>query len=63
MNSPVPGRINIEDSEANADMHESTTGQEILAGFAGQRLDYFVTGYGTGGSREWGESCGVSVPR
>jgi len=38
------------ETEANADIHESTTGQEILADFAGQRLDYFVTGYGTGGT-------------
>jgi cysteine synthase A len=35
---------------ANADIHESTTAQEIIADFAGQRLDYFVTGYGTGGT-------------
>ena len=34
----------------NADIHESTTGQEIIADFAGQRLDYWVTGYGTGGT-------------
>jgi cysteine synthase A len=38
------------ETEANADIHESTTAQEILADFAGQRLDYFVTGYGTGGT-------------
>jgi len=35
---------------ANADMHESTTAAEIMADFAGERLDYFVTGYGTGGT-------------
>ncbi len=34
----------------NADMHESTTGREILNDFKGERLDYFVTGYGTGGT-------------
>lgn len=34
----------------NADIHESTTGQEILGDFEGERLDYFVTGYGTGGT-------------
>ncbi|MEK9596393.1 MAG: pyridoxal-phosphate dependent enzyme [Rhodospirillaceae bacterium] len=34
----------------NADIHESTTGREIIADFAGQRLDYWVTGYGTGGT-------------
>lgn len=38
------------ESEANADIHEATTGREILADFAGERLDYFVTGYGTGGT-------------
>ncbi|TCM84624.1 cysteine synthase A [Rhodovulum steppense] len=35
---------------ANADIHEATTAREILADFAGQRLDYVVTGYGTGGT-------------
>ena len=35
---------------ANADIHESTTAAEIVADFAGQRLDYFVSGYGTGGT-------------
>ena len=34
----------------NADIHESTTGREIINDFAGERLDYFVTGYGTGGT-------------
>jgi len=34
----------------NADIHESTTGNEILGDFSGERLDYFVTGYGTGGT-------------
>ena len=34
----------------NADIHENTTAQEILGDFAGERLDYFVTGYGTGGT-------------
>lgn len=38
------------ETSANADIHESTTGREIVADFAGQRLDYFVTGYGTGGT-------------
>ena len=38
------------ETEANADIHEATTGQEILADFSGERLDYFVTGYGTGGT-------------
>ncbi|MBC2834015.1 PLP-dependent cysteine synthase family protein [Paragemmobacter straminiformis] len=35
---------------ANADIHESTTAREIIADFAGDRLDYVVTGYGTGGT-------------
>jgi cysteine synthase A len=34
----------------NAKIHENTTAREILADFAGQRLDYWVTGYGTGGT-------------
>ena len=38
------------ESAANADIHESTTGQEIVADFEGARLDYWVTGYGTGGT-------------
>jgi cysteine synthase len=38
------------ENEANADVHSRTTAQEILADFAGQRLDFFVTGFGTGGT-------------
>jgi cysteine synthase A len=38
------------ENEANAEIHESTTAREILADFAGSRLDYFVSGYGTGGT-------------
>ena len=38
------------ETPANADIHEATTGREILADFEGARLDYFVTGYGTGGT-------------
>src|SRR5882672_2451479 len=38
------------ENEANPDMHSRTTAKEILADFAGQRLDYWVTGYGTGGT-------------
>ncbi len=38
------------ETSANADMHESTTAREILADFKGERLDYWVTGYGTGGT-------------
>jgi cysteine synthase len=38
------------ETAANADIHESTTAQEIIADFAEEPLDYFVTGYGTGGT-------------
>ena len=38
------------ENEANADAHSRTTAPEILAAFAGERLDYFVTGFGTGGT-------------
>jgi cysteine synthase A len=38
------------ENEANADMHSRTTAQEILRDFKGGRLDYWVTGYGTGGT-------------
>lgn len=34
----------------NAHIHVNTTAREILADFAGDRLDYWVTGYGTGGT-------------
>ena len=38
------------ENEANADFHSNTTAKEILADFAGERLDYWVTGFGTGGT-------------
>ncbi len=38
------------ETAANADIHEATTAREIIADFAGDRLDYVVTGYGTGGT-------------
>ncbi len=38
------------ENEANADMHARTTAREIVDDFAGERLDYFVTGFGTGGT-------------
>lgn len=34
----------------NADIHAATTAREVLADFKGEKLDYFVTGYGTGGT-------------
>jgi cysteine synthase len=37
-------------NEANPDMHSRTTAREIIADFAGERLDYWVTGYGTRGT-------------
>jgi cysteine synthase A len=38
------------ETPANAEIHESTTAREILADFKGEKLDVFVTGYGTGGT-------------
>jgi cysteine synthase A len=38
------------ENEANANMHSRTTAREILDDFADQRLDYWVTGFGTGGT-------------
>ena len=38
------------ENPANPDMHARTTAPEILAAFEGDRLDYWVTGYGTGGT-------------
>lgn len=38
------------ENEANADMHSRTTAREILADFDGERLDWWVTGFGTGGT-------------
>lgn len=38
------------ETPANAKIHENTTAREILADFKGKKLDYFVTGYGTGGT-------------
>ena len=38
------------ETEANADIHERTTGREIIADFNDAQLDYWITGYGTGGT-------------
>ena len=38
------------ENEANPDVHTRTTAREILDDFSGERLDYWVTGYGTGGT-------------
>jgi cysteine synthase A len=38
------------ENEANADMHSRTTAREILNDFEGEPLDYWVTGFGTGGT-------------
>jgi cysteine synthase A len=38
------------ENEANPDIHSRTTAREIIDDFKGDRLDYWVTGYGTGGT-------------
>ena len=38
------------ENEANANIHESTTGEEIISDFKELGLDYWVSGYGTGGT-------------
>src|SRR5262250_3643439 len=38
------------ENEANPAYHRNTTGPEILSDFAGKRLDFYVTGWGTGGT-------------
>ena len=38
------------ETDANALIHENTTAREIVADFEGERLDYWVSGYGTGGT-------------
>ncbi len=38
------------ENEANAEVHSRTTAREIIDDFEGERLDYWVTGFGTGGT-------------
>jgi len=38
------------ENEANPSFHRNTTGPEILSDFADKKLDYWVTGWGTGGT-------------
>ena len=38
------------ENEANPDFHSRTTAREIIDDFSGDRLDFWVTGYGTGGT-------------
>ena len=38
------------ENEANADAHSKTTAPEILESFSDRKLDYWVTGFGTGGT-------------
>jgi cysteine synthase len=38
------------ENEANPDMHSHTTAEEILADFGAGGLDYWVSGFGTGGT-------------
>ncbi len=38
------------ETNANAEIHGHTTARKIIADFENERLDYFVTGYGMGGT-------------
>src|SRR3974390_1412074 len=42
------------ENEANPEMHSRTTAREIVNDFKGERLDYWVTGYRTGGAAHAG---------
>ena len=51
------------DNEANPAYHRNTTGPEIIQDFVGRRLDFFVTGWGTGGTLTGaGEMTGLARP-
>jgi len=51
------------ENAANPEYHRNTTGPEILRDFAGRRLDYWVSGYGTGGTMTGaGEMIKVARP-
>jgi cysteine synthase A len=50
------------ENEANPDFHSKTTAQEILEDFRGAPLDFWVTGYGTGGTLK-GVSCVLAKER
>lgn len=50
------------ENEANAEVHTRTTAVEILAAFEGRPLDYFVTGFGTGGTLK-GVARGLKAAR
>ena len=50
------------ENPANPAYHRNTTGPEILRDFAGKDFDYFVTGWGTGGTMT-GASQMIKLPR
>lgn len=51
------------ETDANAGIHESTTAPEVINDFKGERIDYFVAGYGTGrtvtGGGQVGQGAGA----
>src|SRR6202162_2428234 len=50
------------ENEANADYHSRTTAREVVNDFAGGRVDYWVTGFGTGGTLK-GVGCVLAKER
>ena len=38
------------ENEANADAHSNTTAREIIADMSGEKIDYWISGFGTGGT-------------